>query len=227
MFVLCMYVCCSYKKINCLIVRGAYFNPAAVDCIEKYLHVSKNRMIMGVPDTKLKFPLALLNGVRLAVPNSEKALRDNTSAHMHSMFNKMSRLQAPRSSTVEGSFSELPSSSAWRQRTTMGASVGVGVHVTENSIGTGNGSFGNILSADSCPQDAMQNRIDQLVERDGDIEDSGVRVTEHGTSRIQGTGTGTEVFSENEESCYAVDTSIMPVPDQELKPQRFSLHIDT
>jgi hypothetical protein len=40
----------------------------------------------GVPDTKFPFPFAHLKGVRIAVPNSEKAVREGTSAHLHSLF---------------------------------------------------------------------------------------------------------------------------------------------
>ena len=37
----------SYKKIHCIIVRGACFSPAAVECLSQYLRVTKNNMIMG------------------------------------------------------------------------------------------------------------------------------------------------------------------------------------
>ncbi len=77
---------CRYKQVNCLIVRGAGFNPQAVDCVSKYLHTPKNQMIMGAPDTKLPFPLARLQGVRLAIASSDKTLRDSASAHLFSVF---------------------------------------------------------------------------------------------------------------------------------------------
>jgi hypothetical protein len=36
-----------YKKISCVIVRGAYFCPTAVECISEYLEVPANNMIIG------------------------------------------------------------------------------------------------------------------------------------------------------------------------------------
>jgi hypothetical protein len=92
-----------YHKIGCIIVRGAYFCPSAVACISDYLGVPTFNMIMGkslsmrktsrisnlalvdhvgVPGTDFAFPLADLNGVRLAVASSDQAIRKNTCAHL-------------------------------------------------------------------------------------------------------------------------------------------------
>ena len=36
-----------YKKIHCIVVRGAHFCPSALDCLSEHLGVTKNNMIMG------------------------------------------------------------------------------------------------------------------------------------------------------------------------------------
>ncbi len=75
-----------YKKIHCIVVRGAYFCPSAVDCLSKHLNVSKNSMIMGVPDAKFPFPFAMLRGVRLAVPQADSVSVDNTNNHLRELL---------------------------------------------------------------------------------------------------------------------------------------------
>ena len=98
----------SYKKIHCIIVRGACFSPAAVECLSQYLRVTKNNMIMGkhtsglsakdmlvivinhlycaicpgVPDTTFPFPFAKLNGVRLAVHAPDPVVVDKSLKHL-------------------------------------------------------------------------------------------------------------------------------------------------
>jgi hypothetical protein len=77
---------CRHKKIHCLVVRGAYFCPTALDCLSEHLGVTKNCMIMGVPDMKFQFPFARLNGVRLAVSTPDPVLTAQTTMHMYDVL---------------------------------------------------------------------------------------------------------------------------------------------
>lgn len=76
----------TYKKIHCIIVRGAYFCPAAVECLSNHLNVSRNSMIMGVPDHSFPFPFAKLKGVRLAVSKSDAATVQTTQEHLRKLL---------------------------------------------------------------------------------------------------------------------------------------------
>jgi hypothetical protein len=79
-------IICRHKKIHCLVVRGAYFCPTALDCLSDHLGVTKNCMIMGVPDMKFQFPFARLNGVRLAVATPDPVLTAQTTMHMYDVL---------------------------------------------------------------------------------------------------------------------------------------------
>lgn len=86
-----------YKKIHCIIVRGAFFCPSALDCLSEHIGVAKNAMIMGVPDMKFNFPFAKLNGVRLSVSAPDPVLASQASAHMYDVLSaQFSSEQAER-----------------------------------------------------------------------------------------------------------------------------------
>jgi hypothetical protein len=97
-----------------MIVRGAYFCPSAVHCIAAYLQIPTNNMILGVPDTDFAFPLSKLKGVRIAVPRSDKAIRDNTCAHLRDIINAatvplpdITEMKAPNSPTKLRTISQI------------------------------------------------------------------------------------------------------------------------
>jgi hypothetical protein len=94
--------CCRYKKIHCIIVRGAYFCPSALDCLSEHIGVPKNAMIMGVPDMKFNFPFAKLNGVRLSVSAPDPVLASQASAHMYDVLSaQFLSEQAARKAAVD------------------------------------------------------------------------------------------------------------------------------
>jgi hypothetical protein len=77
---------CSYHKISCIIIRGLYFCPSAVRSTAEYLQIPTNNMIIGTPASDFPFPLAKLNGVRMAVPRSDPAIRKNICARLRSVL---------------------------------------------------------------------------------------------------------------------------------------------
>ena len=86
-----------YKKVHSIVIRGAHFCPAAVDCISEYLDVTKNNMIMGVPDSSFPFPFAKLNGVRLAVSSADPVTITQSRAHL---WQVLSHLHLPPASST-------------------------------------------------------------------------------------------------------------------------------
>ena len=77
-----------YKKIHCIVVRGAHFCPSAVNALSSYLGVTKNNMIMGVPDASFPFPFATLRGVRLAINAADQATVTKSLIHFKNVLAK-------------------------------------------------------------------------------------------------------------------------------------------
>lgn len=85
----------TYKKITCVVVRGMFFCPRAVQAALKYMKCSSNNMIMGVPDTTFPFQPAQLGGVRIVVPDSNPTLRRHTYHHLREALRESLDLYAP------------------------------------------------------------------------------------------------------------------------------------
>jgi hypothetical protein len=79
----------AYKKIHTVVVRGGFFSPSCLNVVAKYLNIHKNNMIMGVPDEKFPFPFARLNGCRIAVPDADAAIRDQSSAYLRKVIHEI------------------------------------------------------------------------------------------------------------------------------------------
>eukprot|EP01033_Poteriospumella_lacustris_P011120 gene11120-7911_t len=98
----------TYKKITCVVVRGMFFCPRAVQAALKYIKCSSNNMIMGVPDTTFPFQPAQLGGVRIVVPDSSPTLRRHSyhrlrealreSLHLYTPYNRRSSINPRRNS---------------------------------------------------------------------------------------------------------------------------------
>lgn len=85
----------TYKKITCVVVRGMFFCPRAVQAALKYMKCSSNNMIMGVPDTTFPFQPAQLGGVRIVVPDSNPTLRRHTYHHLREALRESLDLYTP------------------------------------------------------------------------------------------------------------------------------------
>jgi len=76
----------TYKKIHSIIVRGQYFCPSAIKALVKHLNLELNNCIMGVPDTKFKFPFSKISGVRIAVMDQDLSVRTRVIRHLEKVI---------------------------------------------------------------------------------------------------------------------------------------------
>jgi hypothetical protein len=155
-------------------VRGAYFCPSALDCLSRHLGISKNAMIMGVPDMKFQFPFAKLNGVRLGVSSPDPVLTEQASMHMYDVLRKQFSNQTARDSAREAAHEHEHGLGRSQDRdvdtvvgTAVGAEVGAEASVRGVKVGDGRGA------AQARPQKAEDESVDDCKRSEPSVSGDG------------------------------------------------------
>jgi hypothetical protein len=76
----------AFKKVHTIIVRGGFFCPSCLNFVAEYLNLRPNHMIIGVPSEDFPFPFSKLNGCRIAIPDADPTISDQTSSHLNTLL---------------------------------------------------------------------------------------------------------------------------------------------